>query len=517
MSMNFAEYIAEAGTAYGRDRVAVESPFGSWTYGRLIDEAERFARALVACGVKRGDRVVALMENRPEYYVGYLAAARLGAIYATVNVDYAVGEIAYIIGHCEPVCIAADEAGARKYREATSEMKAAKATVVRVEQELTAGDQKLGRSYVELARSVAEAPMADVPAEESLLLCYTSGSTNRPKPVLTTHGGERWAARSFRSMWRMTCNDVVLVALPLAWVYGLGTVSFPAFSAGAKVVLLTRFRPDDACKAIAQYRVTVFPGVTTMYGMIVGYALAQRSAPDLTSIRLALSGGERRNEVAFSKFEEFSGVPVFDVYASSEARPVFSYDPLVEERPIPGASGMLHPGVEAELRNKQGQIVPRGEVGELWIRSPSILKEYFREPELTATRKDSRGWVRMGDLFRVDTQGHWFIEGRTTDMIIRGGANVSPAELEDHLVINSRIREAVVLGRPDPKYGEEVVAFLVGDFADETAAEECVIKHCRGSIAEYKVPTTVKVMDKMPLGPTGKVDRRALKEMARNL
>lgn len=251
--------------------------------------------------------------------------------------------------------------------------------------------------------------------------------------------------------------------------------------------------------------------------MIVGYALSQRSAPDLTSIRLALSGGERRNEVAFSKFEGLSGVPVFDVYASSEARPVFSYDPLVEERPIPGASGMLHPGVEAELRNEQGQTVPRGEVGELWIRSPSILKEYFRKSELTATRKDSRGWVRMGDLFRVDPQGHWFIEGRTTDMIIRGGANVSPAELEDHLVINPKIREAVVLGRPDSKYGKEVVAFLVGDFTDEAAAEECVIEHCRGSIAEYKIPTSVKVMDRMPLGPTGKVDRRALREIARTL
>lgn len=315
----------------------------------------------------------------------------------------------------------------------------------------------------------------------------------------------------------MNCNDVVVVGLPLAWVYGLGTVSLPAFSAGAKVVLLTRFRPDDACKAISEHRATVFPGVTTMYGMIVGYAMSQQPHPDLSSIRLALSGGERRNEVAFSRFEELSGVPVFDVYASSEARPVFSYDPLVERRPIPGASGMLHPGVEAELRNEQGEPVPSGEVGELWIRSPSIIKEYFREPELTATRKDSRGWVRMGDLFRVDAQGHWFIEGRTTDMIIRGGANVSPAELEDHLVIHPKIREAIVLGRPDPKYGEEVVAFVVGEFSDQEIAERCVAEHCRGSIAEYKVPTTIKIIDKMPLGPTGKVDRRALKEMAKNL
>jgi acyl-CoA synthetase (AMP-forming)/AMP-acid ligase II len=512
--MNFANYIAEAGTAYGRERTAVESPLGSWTYGELIDEAERFACALKSCGLKRGDRVVALMENRPEYYVGYLAAARLGAIYATVNVDYAVGEIAYIINHCEPACIAADETGARKFREAVSDTKGSNIAIVRVEEKLANADLRLGISYTDLAQTAAEAPVIDVPPDESLLLCYTSGSTNRPKPVLTTHGGERWAARSFRSMWRMTCNDTVLVALPLAWVYGLGTVSLPALSGGAKIVLLTRFRPDDACRAISRHRVTIFPGVTTMYGMIVGYAMSQQPVPDLTSIRLALSGGERRNEVAFAKFEELSGVPVFDVYASSEARPVFSYDPLVEKRPVPGASGTLHPGVEAELRAEHGKAVAEGQVGELWVRSPSVIKEYFREPELTATRKDSRGWVRMGDLFRVDAQGHWFIEGRTTDMIIRGGANVSPAELEDHLVIHPKIREAIVLGRPDPKYGEEVVVFLVGEFADEGAAAKCVYDHCRGSIAEYKIPTTVKLLEKMPLGPTGKIDRRALKEAA---
>jgi acyl-CoA synthetase (AMP-forming)/AMP-acid ligase II len=514
--MNFAQYIEEAGGAYGRDRIAVESPYGTWSYGRLIDEAERFARALAVSGVGRGDRVVALMENRPEYYVAYLAAARLGAILSTVNIDYAPAEISYIVGHCQPTCIAADEAGARKYAEGVADWANAGATIVRIEGRLPDAGAPLGRSYIDIAADAPAAPMVDVPPDEGLLLCYTSGSTNRPKPVLSTHGGERWAARSFRSMWRMTCHDTVLVALPLAWVYGLGTVSFPAFSGGAKVVLVPRFRPDDVCNAIEKHQVTVFPGVTTMYGMLVGYALSQNPRPDFRSIRLALSGGERRNEVAFAKFEELSGQPVFDVYASSEARPVFSYDPLRDRRPLPGASGVLHPGIEAELRDEKGRVVPAGEIGELWIRSPSVLKEYFREPALTADRKDAKGWVRMGDLFRVDANGYWFIEGRTSDMIIRGGANVSPAELEDHLMIHPRIREAIVLGRPDPKYGEEVVAFVVGDFADDDA-KGIVTEHCRGAIADYKIPTCIKAMTKLPLGPTGKVDRRALKELARNV
>jgi long-chain acyl-CoA synthetase len=356
--------------------------------------------------------------------------------------------------------------------------------------------------------------MVEVGPRESLLLCYTSGSTSRPKPVLTTHGGEIWAARSFSAMWRFTWNDAVLVGLPLAWVYGLGTVSVPALSVGAKIVLLPRFRPDDACAAIERHRVTVIPGVTTMFSMMVAYAAQQSTVPDLRSLRLALSGGERRNEVAFAKFEEISGVPVFDVYASSEARPVFSYDPLMVARPRPGASGILFPGVEAELRDEAGGIVPPGGTGELWIRSPSTIKEYFREPELTAQRRDADGWVRMGDLFRVDEEGYWFIEGRTTEMIIRGGANVSPAELEDHLVTHPAIAEAVVVGRSDPKYGEEVVAFVVGKFADEAAALHLLEQHCRGVIADYKIPTCVRVLDRLPLGPAGKVDRRALKELA---
>jgi len=514
--MNFARYIEEEGGAFGLSRVAVESPFGTWTFGRLFESAERFARALSACGVRQGDRVVALMENRPEYYVAYLAAARLGAILSTVNIDYSIGEICYIVEHCKPACVAADEAGARKYAESLTQVSAIKATLVRVEEQVAGADASLGRSYVEIGKGVDPVDFVDVPPDQGVLLCYTSGSTSRPKPVLTTHGGERWASRSFRSMWRLTCNDTVLVTLPLAWVYGLGTVSMPAFSHGAKVVLLPRFRPADVCAAIERHRITVFPGVTTMYGMLVGYAMSQETKPNFRSIRLALSGGERRNEVAFEKFEDLSGQPVFDVYASSEARPVFSYDPLCVNRPVPGSSGVLHPGVEAQVRDKDGNILRPGEVGELWIRSPSIIKEYYGEPELTAGRKDADGWVRMGDLFRQAEDGYWFIEGRTTDMIIRGGANVSPAELEDHLVINPRIKEAIVLGRPDPKYGEEVVAFVVGEFSGTDAAS-VVVQHCRGAIAEYKIPTVIKAMPSLPLGPTGKVDRKALKDIALTL
>jgi long-chain acyl-CoA synthetase len=368
--------------------------------------------------------------------------------------------------------------------------------------------------YARIAEGAAPAGYADVGGDAGVLLCYTSGTSGAPKPVLTGHAGEIWAARSFRSMWRLSWNDRVAVALPLAWVYGLGTVSIPALSCGATVVLLPRFRPDLLCDAVAAARATVFAGVTTMYRMVVEYAASQPSPPDLRSLRLPMTGGERRNEVVFDAFERLSGIPVHDLYACSEARPILGYDPIATPRPLSGAAGILFPGVEAELRDDNGNVVPASETGELHVRSPNTFKEYYKEPELTADKVDAHGWVRTGDLFRVDEQGFWHIQGRKdADMINRSGAKVAPPEVEAHLVKHPRIREAVVVGRPDPRYGEEVVAVIVGDMREDEALA-LVRQHCQNALADYKTPTSVIVLADMPYGSTGKINRRALIELA---
>ncbi|MGE3147992.1 MAG: class I adenylate-forming enzyme family protein [Pseudorhodoplanes sp.] len=507
--MNLAQYVFEAGSAYGADRIAVICSGREWSYRHLFDEIEKFAIALVKLGVRRGDRIMAHMPNRAEYFIAYLGAAKVGAICATVNIDYTTAEVAHMIRHAEPKCIVTDDVGAEKI-EATVAATGLKAPpVVRIDD----GAPK-GHHYRKIAAGLPPVGFVDVADRDGVLLCYTSGTSGMPKPVLTTHAGEIWAARSFSSMWRLNWADKVVVALPLAWVYGLGTVSVPALSVGATVVLLPRFRPDLVCDAIVRTRGTVFAGVTTMYRMIVEYAFEQNPRPDLHSLRLAMAGGERRNEAAFDRFEQLSGIPVHDLYASSEARPILGYDPLTATRPVPGAAGILFPGVEAELRDDDGKIVAPGEIGELFVRSPNTFREYYREPELTADRVDKDGWVKTGDLFRIDENGYWHIQGRKqSDMINRSGAKVSPAEVEAHLVKHPMIKEAVVVARSDPRYGEEVVACIVGTLPEADAAR-LVKEHCKDVLADYKVPTSVILLTDMPYGTTGKIDRRALGDMA---
>lgn len=509
--MNLAQYVLEAGSAYGKERIAVTFSGQHWSYGHLADETRKMASALAKLGVRRGDRVIALMPNRPEYYLAYLGAAHVGAICATVNIDYTVIEIAHMVRHAQPACIVADEVGARKLEQTIAETGLPPVKVVRVDH--TRGPAS-AQYYGEIARTASPVGVENVAGDDGVLLCYTSGSSGMPKPILTSHSGEIWAARSFRSMWRFTWNDKVLISLPLAWVYGLGTVSIPALSGGATVVLLERFRPDLVCNAIIEQKATVFVGVTTMYRMVVDYAFQQPEPPDLSVLRLAMTGGERRNEAVFQKFESLSGVPVHDIYACSEARPILGYDPIMSKRPKPGAAGILFPGVEAELRDADGNVVRQGEVGELFVRSPNTFKEYYNEPELTAKKVDNKGWVRTGDLFQIDEEGYWHIQGRKdSDMINRSGAKVSPGEVEAHLVNHPSIKEAIVVPRPDPKYGEEVVACIVGSLRDDEAVR-VIRDHCSGSLAEYKIPTSVIVLADMPYGTTGKIDRKALTALA---
>lgn len=507
--MNLAQYVSQSGSAYGSERIAVTFQGQSWSYGRLFDEVDKLAAVLAAQGVKRGDRIIALMPNRPEYYVAYLGAAKIGAICATVNIDYTHIEIAHMVRHSEPKAIVTDAAGAEKFAQTVLATGLTPVRLIYVEPTADGGQY-----YGNLAAILPAVDFEQVDDDDGVLLCYTSGSSGMPKPILTTHAGEIWAARSFRSMWRFSWNDKVVVSLPLAWVYGLGTVSVPLLSGGGTVVLLPRFRPDMVCNAIAEQKANVFVGVTTMYRMIVDYASKLETPPELRSLRLAMTGGERRNEQTFEKFEQMSGVPVHDIYACSEARPILGYDPLETKRPIDGSAGILFPGVIAELRDENGNVVKPGEIGELCVRSPNIFKEYYREPVLTAQRRDLNGWVMTGDLFRVDENGYWYIQGRkSADMINRSGAKVSPVEVESHLSQHPHIREVVVVGANDPKYGEEVVACVVGELAEDTATET-IRAFCKDVLADYKVPTRVMVLSDMPYGNTGKIDRRRVTEMA---
>jgi long-chain acyl-CoA synthetase len=221
-----------------------------------------------------------------------------------------------------------------------------------------------------------------------------------------------------------------------------------------------------------------------------------------------VTGGEPQSEDAFSRFRERFGVPVHDVYAASECTPIFTYDPSADPEPRPGSCGRLVPGVDARIVGAAGEDVPAGGVGELLARGPGLMIGYYGDPELTAAALQD-GWYRTKDLFRCDEEGYYHLVGRASDLIIRGGVNISPLEVETVLERHPAVSECAVVGRPDSERGQEVCAF-VALTPGATAGADALRAHCAAQLAAYKVPTLLRFLDELPRGPTGKVLKSAL-------
>ena len=340
------------------------------------------------------------------------------------------------------------------------------------------------------------------------LICFTSGSTARPKAVMHRHAGLLGAAAAYARVWHLGPDDATLVCLPMAWAFGLVTTSMAALLTGGRVVALARAEPEAMLGAMADHSVTFFAGVTTMFGKLVQH-LDTRDGPrpDLSRLRLCISGGEPRNEVAFSRWQQLTGCPVHDVYAASECFPVVTYDPFEDPQPRPGSAGRVVAEAALRLVDPEGQDVPAGATGEAWTRGPALLVGYWRDPGLTAQVLTPDGWYRTGDLARIDDDGYVHVVGRVSTMIIRGGSNVSPAEVEAVLRDHPDVREAAVVGLPDAQYGEEVAAAVVLELAAVLDAA-ALRAHCAAVLAGYKVPSRVVEVEQLPRNPhTGKVQR----------
>jgi len=333
------------------------------------------------------------------------------------------------------------------------------------------------------------------------LICYTSGSTARPKAVMHSHRGLFAAARSYADVWHLGRDDVNLVSMPLAWAFGLVTTSMATLSSGGRVVLLARSDPRGLLTGFVDHEVTFFAGVTTMYVRMVE---AMDTDPKVTrprSLRLCISGGEPRNEVAFRRWQELTGCPVHDVYAASECFPIVTYDPTVDPAPRPGCAGRVVP--DARLRIDT--------TGEAFARGPALMLGYWDDPTLTASALTDDGWYRTGDFVEIDDQGYVRVLGRLSDMIIRAGANISPAEVEAVLVTHPQVAEAGVVGLPDAVAGEEVVAAVVARPGVAAIDVDALDSHCASKLASFKRPRIVVVDDLPRSATTGKVNRRELR------
>jgi long-chain acyl-CoA synthetase len=341
------------------------------------------------------------------------------------------------------------------------------------------------------------------------VILYTSGTTGQPKGAELTHANlDGNAAIVARTLTQVGPGDMVLGALPLFHSFGQTAAMNASLRTGACLTLLPRFDPEQALETMQSQSVTVFLGVPTMYSAMLN--LPGRERHELSSLRTCISGGQSLPVELLRGFEQAFGCKILEGYGLSETSPVACQNRPDRER-RPGSIGIPIEGVEMKVVDDSGEEVRHGEVGEILIRGPNVMKGYWRRPEATdETIRD--GWLHSGDLGRRDADGYFYIVDRKKDLIIRGGYNVFPREVEEVLYEHPAVLEAAVVGMPDPTHGEEVgAAVVLRDGATATADD--LREHVKSQLAAYKYPRRVWFVEELPKGPTGKILKRQIKPL----
>ncbi|MEC7946870.1 MAG: AMP-binding protein [Myxococcota bacterium] len=454
------------------------------TYGQLRARIARARGWLRAHGVGPGDGVALQMPRCLAFLELHLATLSLGAWTLPLNPAYTAAEVGFALSDARPRLAVLPDPGAVE-------------TCIRV---VPAATVRLGLD------ASAPAPSLDVPGGTLACLCYTSGTTGRPKGARISHDNLAFTVQSLHEAWRWTRDDVLLHVLPLFHIHGLFVAQHGALFAGATAVWLHRFDAAAALQAIETHRATVFMGVPTHHARFL--ALPPDQTVDLSSMRLFTSGSAPLPARDHAAFLARFGHAILERYGMTEVGIVLS-NPYDGPR-VPGTVGFPLPGVVVQVTNpEQGRPVEDGAVGELWIRGPGVIDRYHERPDATATALTG-GWMRSGDLARRDPDtGRLSIVGRARDMVISGGLNVYPAEVEAVLREHPAVAHAAVVGIPDPDLGERVVAAVVLHEPTETTA---LLDHCRTRLARYKQPRELRRVGALPRNTMGKVQKHRIRD-----
>ncbi|MBT2554173.1 class I adenylate-forming enzyme family protein [Arthrobacter sp. ISL-5] len=486
----FVDELAKVATVSPKALAIIDGPLRV-TYEELMNQVNELAVALQQAGLRSGDRVALVAENSAEYLVTAFAVWRAHAVLVTIYPSSTVSTLGHCLNSSDPVLVFVNESSFDSVRQAVPDWPVA----------------LISDPSVPPVRKAAKETPADV-RDSLALICYTSGTTSYPKAVMVSTKTLYHGASAYSESWHLGPSDRTVVSLPMAWLYGLNTTSMATLLRGGTVIPLRRSRPSMLIDAIVEHKATFLPGVTTMFAKLVQHLDGLDSRPDLSSLRFCLSAGEPRNEHAFDRWTAYTGVPVFDNYSASECYPLVTYDPQADPAPVPGSAGKVVPGSELRVVDRNGNDVEPGEVGEGLSRSPGLMLGYWEDAEQTRAAMTNDGWYRTKDLVRVDESGFVYVVGRLSDMIIRGGSNVSPAEVERVVREHPGVRDVSVVGLPDDTYGQRVVAAVVPDSSvtfDSTSIAEFCSKH----LPSYMVPNDYIPVQELPQSKTtGKVDRR---------
>jgi long-chain acyl-CoA synthetase len=493
MELNLASIVTEtAGRA--PERVAVRLGEAALTYAELDERSARLATLLRERGLRPGDRVGVMLPNVPEFPVAYYGVLRAGGVVVPMNVLLKRREIAFYLEDSGAELLLAWHGFCAEARDGAAD---AGAELIEIEPASFA-------ALLEGAEPTAE--LAATEPEDTAVILYTSGTTGKPKGAELTHFN---LSRNAEIASRTTCviaeGDVVLGALPLFHSFGQTVGMNASMRVGATLTLVPKFDPGEALATIERDRVTHFYGVPTMFGALLHHP--DRERVDTASLRTCITGGASMPVEVLRGFEDAFDCVVLEGYGLSETSPVASSNhPDMERKP--GSIGTPLEEVEMKVVDEDGNEVAQGEIGEIVIRGHNVMKGYWQRPEATAEAMRG-GWFHSGDMARVDEEGYFFIVDRKKDLIIRGGYNVYPREVEEILYEHPKIREAAVLGVPHDEWGEEIGAAVVLHEGEELGAEE-VSEYVREQIAAYKYPRVVWFLEELPKGPTGKILKREI-------
>jgi long-chain acyl-CoA synthetase len=467
-----------------------------WTNVEQQRAASRFAHALRRLGVQVGDRVLVLLPNCPEVLQAYAGILKAGGVIVPVVFLLSADEVRHIVTDSEAKVVVTAPAFLDKVEGFTGPV-------------VLIGGGAGGRPWDELLVGESEVfPSVDRADDDLAVILYTAGTTGRPKGVALSHGNLASNARAAASLYELDRTAWALMVLPLSHSYGL-TVMNAGNILGTKGVLLRWFNPEGVLNAIQRYRAQSMSGVPTMFVYLLNYPDAGRF--DTSSMRLWGSGAAPLPLEIVEPFERTFGGRILEGYGLTEASPVVSAHRLSGVRKL-GSVGQPLPGVTVCILDDADRPLPAGELGEICVRGPNVMQGYYRLPEETA-RTLRGGWLHTGDVGRQDADGYLFIVERKKDLIIRGGFNVYPREVEEVLYAHPAVAEAAVVGVSDVLMGEEVVAFVV--LKPGAVVEAAVIiDFCQERLARYKCPRQIRFVDMLPKSPIGKVLRKELRSRA---
>ncbi len=476
------------------DGVALRLDDLALSFADLDGATAHLAGLLREQGVQPGDAVAIALPNIPPFAICYYGVLRLGAVVVPLNPLLKGREVAYHLS----------DSGAKVLFAWHEFAEAAETGAREAGAELVLVTPDGFADLVNSAQPVTE--IAERDDSDTAVILYTSGTTGKPKGAELTHANLATNAQvSATSILSLGPDDVILGALPLFHAFGQTCALNTAVLTGATLTLIPRFDPGKALDVLARDGVTVFEGVPTMYSALLHHPDGERY--DVSSLRTCISGGAAMPVEVMREFGEKFGCTVLEGYGLSETSPVASFN-LPDRERKPGSIGVALAGVELKLLDDEGNDAADGEVGEIAIRGENVMKGYWGKPEATAEAIVD-GWFRSGDIARMDEDGYYFIVDRKKDLIIRGGFNVYPREIEEVLYEHPAVAEAAVVGIPHESLGEEIGA-AVALKPDASATPEELIAHVKPQVAAYKYPRIVWIVDALPKGATGKILKREI-------